>query len=70
MSIPDLTQFKDITLPALLEKYPQVKPVLEQYNLLAYAQTETAQRESVLAAALVNQIDVDGLMAALVKVVV
>ena len=70
MTIPDLTQLKDISLPALLEKYPQVKPILEQYNLLAYAQTETAQHESIVAAALVNQVDIDGLMAALVKVVV
>lgn len=70
MTLPDLTLLQDISLPALLEKYPQAKTVIEDFSLAAYAQTETAQYESVKAAALVNQVDVDALMAALVKVIV
>lgn len=59
---------KTLTLPELLEKYPASESVLQHYNMLGYAKTAAASYENIEASALVNQVDLDVLIEALLSV--
>lgn len=54
--------FTELSIPDLLAKHPNALPVLQQYGLAAYAQTETAKHENLKASALVHNVDFDALV--------
>ena len=64
-----MENLKLLTLPELLEKYPATESVLKHYNLYGYAQTTAATLENIEASALVNQVDLDVLLEALIPAI-
>ena len=59
------TDLKDMSLPQLVESYPEARKVLMRFGLLTYAETETARHENLEASALVHSVDIDKLLSEL-----
>lgn len=58
-----------MALSEILEKYPQTKPVFQQFGLHTYATTETAKYENLEASALVHSVNLETLIKALAKAI-
>lgn len=63
------TELKGMAIADILSKYPQTEPVFQQFGLKAYAGTETAKYENLEASALVHNLNLEALLAALSRVV-
>ena len=64
---PSTHDLSQLSIEQIITQHPQSEAVFKQFGLLTYASTETAKRENLEASALVHNVDLTQLLAALAK---